>query len=97
MAFKPEKMAYHEPLRGTGGLMVYIDADESLGDIKAANYFNHNDVRSFIQKQRDGTAVGNGVPVLMIGSGTTGMELDVARYNDANGNVTLAGGNSNVS
>ena len=96
MAFKPAKMAYHSPERGTGGLMVYIDSAESLGDIKASGYFNHNDVRSFIQKQRDGTAAANGVPVLMIGSGTTGMELDVARV-DGNGNVTLAGGNSNVS
>ena len=74
MAFKPLNMAYHEPARGIGGLMVYVDAEDDEAAVNVANYFSDgtpgaNQVRDFIRRQRDnenGTPVNNGVPMIQV-------------------------------
>ena len=86
MAFKPGNMDYVTGMRGIAGLMIYTDQGHTIGDIRGANFFNHNEVRSFIQKQREaaGTEANNGVPVLAYGSNGGDMFwVTVA----ANGNV----------
>ena len=89
MAFKNNRMSYFVSTRGSSGLMVYTDAAETLAAIKAANYFNNSDVRSFILKQRDdaGTANNNPVPCLVVGS--DGSEVVPLILNSSNGNVSV--------
>ena len=95
MAFKPDNMAYHEPMRGTGGLMVYMDQEDATGSgagqMGSAGYFNDNGVRAFIRQQRDsvGTLANNGVPAILVGSDA--MVMTTMRLNDSTGAVSITG------
>lgn len=67
MAFKPQNADYVTGMRGIAGLIIYSDQADNIGTIRGANYFNHNEVRSFIRQQREnaGTPANNGVPCLV--------------------------------
>ena len=91
MAFKPKNAGYHVDTRGVAGFMSYNDQGDNLSTIKGANYFNHNDVRGFILKQREdnGTAANNPIRCQIIAS--DGMEV-VALVLADNGNVSIRAG-----
>ena len=71
MAFERENVAYHEPSRGSGGLMVYQHPTDNLAAIRAAGYWttaglvasgDYHGVQMFVQRQRlsrapDGSAI----------------------------------------
>ena len=88
MAFNKDRLDVLYGSRGVGSLMVYNApaGSDNLAAIKAANFFNDNDVRAVIRANRQGTAAGTGVPAHIIG--TDGQEIVLLRLAD-DGNVTV--------
>ena len=90
MAYNSHLMDYHTGTRGSGGIAVYngIGNGDNLSTIKGANFFDDNSVRSFIQRQ------GQGSPASVICKivGTDGLEDVMLRINAANGQVIIVPG-----
>ena len=87
--------------RGGPALSFYYHESDNLTTIKGANYFNDNDVRSFIRQQRNRrNASGNpvnaaelgrsGIPVLIQSAAASGggQEIVSLVMDESNGNVT---------
>ena len=89
MAFQKNGWQPQVSMRGGPAISYYRHTGDNRAAIKAANYFNHNEVRGFILKQGVSGGAVHGIPVWIRGS--DGSEL-IELLLDANGNVTTKAG-----
>ena len=103
MAFKAKELGVLTSSTGTGGMLTYLAEDDTLTQVKAPGFWSsavtggdakaRRAAEDFVSLQSPDSV---GVPILVRGNGTTGMEMDVA-YLHTDGRIRLRGGNSNVS